>query len=644
MDRYVDFIAKAWKDFVYKDIVNNQVREDIRESWIRCKKYKVDPMGGMGKSSFIVPIEPKIKQNHDLISVAHPIMEGIYSIVKGSGFSIILCDREGYIIDVIGDEDIMKMAEDLRFIKGALWTEENVGTNAIGTALYLNKPIQTIGAEHYGIRQHSWTCSAAPIQDEDGKLIGCINMSGIYYNAHSHTLGIVTTAAENITKQLSLILSNNLLNATFDSICEGIIVLDHNLHIKKINDRALSILEISLESILSMNIKDILRDMNFQSMKNNSTMVYSNTECNFYINNRVVKCIINLRPMMLNNKLDGIVISFREIQYVHKLINKMAGFRATYKFEDFITENYHMQNIIELAKKAAQSQCNILIEGESGTGKEVIAQAIHNYSQRKGGPFVAVNCASLPRELVESELFGYDRGAFTGANKEGHPGKFELADGGTIFLDEIGELPLDIQAKLLRVLDNNKIIRVGGNYEKQLNVRIIGATNRNLKEEIGKKGFREDLYYRLNVVNIKTIPLRERKEDIKILVEDFVNKLNLSSNKEKRQVTCEYIDGLKSYSWPGNVRELRNVVERDYYLDGLETNRFQLEQGIADDKNYDYGDRNRPHKSLNDMEKEFIVRALGENNWNIVQAAKSLNISRATIYRKIKAYNISKKN
>jgi len=145
------------------------------------------------------------------------------------------------------------------------------------------------------------------------------------------------------------------------------------------------------------------------------------------------------------------------------------------------------------------------------------------------------------------------------------------------------------------------------------------------------------------VVNIKTIPLRERKEDIKILVEDFVNKLNLSSNKEKRQVSSKYIDGLKSYSWPGNVRELRNVVERDYYLDGLETNRFQLEQGIADDKNYDYGDSKRPHKSLNDMEKEFIVKVLEENNWNIVQAAKVLDISRATIYRKIKAYNISKK-
>lgn len=195
-----------------------------------------------------------------------------------------------------------------------------------------------------------------------------------------------------------------------------------------------------------------------------------------------------------------------------------------------------MIEIIQLAKKSSKSNCNILIEGESGTGKELIAQSIHNYSMRAAGPFLAVNCASIPRELVESELFGYERGAFTGASKEGHPGKFELADGGTIFLDELGELPLDMQSKLLRVLDNNKIIRVGGTYEKQLNVRVIGATNRNLKEEMKKKNFREDLYYRLGVINIKILPLRYRKEDIEVLVNSFVMNLNQRNLQQNKRV------------------------------------------------------------------------------------------------------------
>ncbi len=298
-----------------------------------------------------------------------------------------------------------------------------------------------------------------------------------------------------------------------------------------------------------------------------------------------------------------------------------------------------MIQMIEMAKKAAKSQCNILIEGESGTGKEVIAQSIHNYSMREEGPFVAVNCASIPRELVESELFGYERGAFTGASKEGHPGKFELADGGTIFLDELGELPLDIQSKLLRVLDNNKIIRVGGTYEKQLNVRVIGATNRNLKKEMKKKNFREDLYYRLGVINIKILPLRYRKEDIEVLVNSFVRNLNQKNLQQNKRIKKSYIDKLKDYDWPGNVRELRNVVERDYYLSDINTiSPYYIEENIFKEINNENQDINII--PMERLEKENIENAIEKCDGNLAKAAKLLNIGRSTLYRKIKKYNI----
>ncbi|MGO5066424.1 AAA family ATPase [Clostridium sporogenes] len=639
MKNYLKFIHNSWEKFIKTGDMDSKLREEIAESWIRCKNYGVDHMNGKGSNINKVPIEFKFKENAELISVARPIMKGIYNIVEGSDFAIVLSDKDGYIIEVIGDKDRMKRVDELNFVKGALWTEEAVGTNAIGTALYLDKPIQTIGAEHFCINQHSWTCSACPIHDEYGNLIGCLNMSGNCYNAHSHTLAIVTASAQAIEKQLALTISYNLINITFDSISEGMIILDKNLNIKRINNRAEKILHIKDKYILGINIKNVLKNISFEEILKDG---YINIESDFYIKDNRVKCILNAVPIKVNEKITGVVITFKEATSVHKLVNKVIGYKASYTFDNILTANDKMIEMIEIAKKAAKSQCNILIEGESGTGKEVVAQSIHNYSIRSEGPFVAVNCASIPRELVESELFGYERGAFTGASKEGHPGKFELADGGTIFLDELGELPLDIQSKLLRVLDNNKIIRVGGSYEKQLNVRVVGATNRNLKDEMKKKNFREDLYYRLGVINIKMLPLRYRKEDIETLANSFIKNLNSKNLQQNKRVKKSYIDKLKDYDWPGNVRELRNVVERDYYLSDTDTvSSYYIEENVFEEiNNENYEDKDINIIPMERLEKKNIENAIEKCHGNLVKAAKLLNIGRSTLYRKIKKYGI----
>ncbi|NFO11913.1 sigma-54-dependent Fis family transcriptional regulator [Clostridium botulinum] len=647
MENYMTFIDNAWKKFIATGEVDPKVRSDIGDSWIRCRKFGVDPNNGRGSIKHH-NIDELIKNNIELISVARPIMESIYSMVSGSGFALFLSDKDGYLLEIIGDQDIMERVNELNFLKGELWTENIVGTNAIGTALYLNKPVQTIGAEHYGVNQHSWTCSASPIHDEDGNLIGCINMSGNYYNAHSHTMGIVTAAAQSIQKQMALTISYKLLNVTFDSISEGMIVINEDMKVKRVNGRALEILNISLEEAIKMDINNVLKGVHFHKLLNENNRSLNNIEWDFNINSSIVKCVINVVPLNISSKNNGMVITFTEVKRVHKLVNKFVGYKAQYKFDDIMTTNNDMKKMMAFAKKAATSDCNILIQGESGTGKELIAQSIHNYSERHKGPFVAVNCASIPRELVESELFGYEKGAFTGALKEGHPGKFELADGGTIFLDEIGELPLDTQSKLLRVLDNGKVIRVGGTYEKQLDVRVIGATNRILKNEISKQNFREDLYYRLSVMEIKTIPLRDRIDDIDVLIKYFIEKLNLKNRDKITRINDYYTEELKKYNWPGNIRELRNVVERDYYLSDNE---------ITNINNMDYIEESNKTNDrtvketfnikedikivpLEHLEKNAICDAIKKCNGNIQLASKFLEIGRATLYRKIKKYGI----
>jgi len=269
-------------------------------------------------------------------------------------------------------------------------------------------------------------------------------------------------------------------------------------------------------------------------------------------------------------------------------------------------------------------------------GKELYAQSIHNESHRRNGPFIAINCSAIPKELFESELFGYESGSFTGAMKGGRPGKFELASGGTIFLDEIGEVPLEVQPKLLRVLDNNKI---GGTYERPLDVRVISATNRNLIEEVTKGSFRQDLYFRLNVINLRIPPLRNRREDILKLAKYFLKSLNEENNGMHKFFSHKFENRLMEYEWTGNVRELKNIIQRAYYMSEEE----EIKGVILHSKDIKQVEE-KASLNLKDVERESIVRALMFNDRNVLKAARDLNISKATIYRKIKAYSIDLKN
>jgi two-component system response regulator AtoC len=309
-----------------------------------------------------------------------------------------------------------------------------------------------------------------------------------------------------------------------------------------------------------------------------------------------------------------------------------------YRFENIITKSPKMQRLIELIKIVGKSTATVLITGESGTGKELVARAIHSQSSRHNKPFIAVSCAALPESLLESELFGHEKGSFTGAYTQ-KKGKFEFANGGTIFLDEIGEMSANIQVHLLRVLEEKEFTRVGGNEPIRVDVRVISATNKDLRKAIEKQEFREDLYYRLNVVNIELPPLRERKEDIPLLAEHFLHKFAMENQKEITGFSPEAIELVLEYDWPGNVRELENAIERAVILakDSIIT--------IADlpRENLSLAYSTTPRKNLKEVEKSHIWNILRETGENYSEAARILGISRMTLYNKAKEYGFDVK-
>lgn len=340
----------------------------------------------------------------------------------------------------------------------------------------------------------------------------------------------------------------------------------------------------------------------------------------------------------------SVVNTFREIEQVRRLADRIAGNQARYTFGSLIGNSPILQTVVTAAAKAARGTANILLCGESGTGKEVFAQAIHNDSARSDGPFIAINCAALPRDLIESELFGYAPGSFTGARREGRPGKFEAASSGTIFLDELSELPLDVQAKLLRVLQEREVVRLGDTRSIKIDVRIIAATNRDLVDMVRRREFRDDLYYRCNVIELTLPPLRERREDIPVLARHFLSHYASALDRQVLGFSTDALAILQSQPWPGNVRELENTIERLVNLaEGNEIGAVSLKHTsstFVPDAPVKAEARPYIGHRLALIEREAIEQTLQWTRYNVTRAAAVLGISKPTLYAKLKRYGI----
>lgn len=463
---------------------------------------------------------------------------------------------------------------------------------------------------------------------------------------------------KDIAKELrSLKESMEMLEDLLDTAYYGMAIVDIDGKIVKWNYEKL--MGIKEEDVLDKHVQDIIENTRLHIVAKTGEKEL------FEIQNIQGKDMITSRvPIVQDGKIIGAAgtVLFKDVKELKSLVQKLEILeetvhkykgeikrfhRATYSFDNIITQNKKMIYLKEIAKQAAESNATLLIQGESGTGKELFAHGVHRASLRKHGPFVTINCAAIPKELLESELFGYDGGAFTGARKEGKIGKFELANGGTILLDEIGSMPMEMQAKLLRVLETREFERVGGNQRIELDIRVVASTNENLEREVEEGRFRQDLYYRLNVIQIEVPPLRDRIEDIPILAESLLESLLESLSLPKKKLSYDTIEVLKNHTWPGNVRELRNVLERASTL--CKSNIIEIEhlpeylnkQIIKDsDDEIEDPDSLLLKNIVARVEKEAIKRAIKESKGNKTLASKLLGIHRTALYKKIEVYDL----
>ncbi|MGF6376042.1 transcriptional regulator of acetoin/glycerol metabolism [Clostridiales Family XIII bacterium PM5-7] len=674
---YQKEVQTAWTKFIrHEDGDFSAVRPEIFESWTRSRNANVDPTKVVQVFLSHEELSIRLNKSVTLLNIVKPYVQRLYSVVEGTGAYILVSDCDGYLLYVIGDQDIVFQGSSIsKLIPGACRSEATAGTNAIGTALALKKPIQLWGEEHYCERHKLFSCSCAPFYDENNNLLGAINITLLKESAHPHTLGMAISAADSITREIKL---NNALenlemlsrqrNMIIENMTAGALLLSPDGRISQTNTNALKMLDMNYEEVLGHNLAEIL---SIDSCNNHGKIIdflseeCYNSEVHFTIFSQKMKTKrFNISINHVKNapgEIDAILIRINKPEVIQKLVKRIEGYHAKYRISDIIGTSGIMFRMKQDCEKAAKIDSNVLILGPSGTGKELVAQSIHNASIVSDGPFVAINCAALPNNLVESELFGYEKGSFTGAAKEGRPGKFELADGGTIFLDEIGDMPLDVQATLLRVIQTKEVIRIGGTYPKPVNIRIIAATNQNLSTLVDEKMFRSDLFYRLNVFSIYTPALKERGgADIKLLADHFIQIYNENKGRSI-SVTPDVYPILQGYDWPGNVRQLENVIERAISLadDDLITEAqlppYLYQRGTATSPsiigaqpdasmNFDTPalvstEEDFPSAIAN--EKALIISVLTKTQGRITETAKILDMNRRTLYRRMDKFGIN---
>ena len=438
------------------------------------------------------------------------------------------------------------------------------------------------------------------------------------------------------------------MESIIDNVEKGIMIVDKQGKITNINKFGVDIFQKEKEFLIKEDIYHIVPNLGniLDELNNDNSTIIKEVKISHSSN---YKTELVFKGITHKDQVIGMVITMSNMKENYDIKSATGAFLT---FNDIIGESAAIKNVVTNSKIIANSPSTVLIQGESGTGKEVLAQAMHNYSLRRNKKFVAINCGAIPNNIIESELFGYEDGTFTGAKKGGKPGKFEVANGGTIFLDEIGEMPLDMQVNLLRVLQESRVTRLGGSTEIPIDVRVIAATNKNLKEEVNKGNFREDLYYRLCVIPITLPPLRERKDDVQKLMEYFLTIKSFKLNKPIPKINDELYSNLLSYSWPGNIRQLENYIENIVNLEGnisfnlwdeepkKDFNNENIYKCNVNENNNQLCENENNNLNLNFLERKTIEKAILKFGNNMTKTAKELGISRNTLYLKIKKYGI----
>lgn len=624
-------------------------RDPIWDSWERCTSDGKDPLSTQAIPTVSeADILDRISRHQGILSIITPFINTMFDAIEDPGFMVCFSDTDATILQSACDDALLERTKEINLIPGAMISENYAGTNSIDLAIRLKKPISVTGAEHFREIFHSLSSASAPIIDYTGNLIGVLSAWGRHEQSTAHILGMVIATAKAIENEIQiqkindqLIENNNQLKAILQSVPDSVVYIKNNV-VMWSNDEMLKLS--GKKNINNVNVENAIISMpEIGKIVNDSRPDFDNMKVTVFSNQKSFNCMVNKRTVLgVHGEAVGHVLIFILVEKIEKLSKALNKHTAPYTFETIIGNSKAITDAIAIARRASEHDSRIVIEGESGTGKEIFAQAIHNASSRRNHPFVAIDCGAIPRELFESTLFGYEKGAFTGANPAGSVGAFETAQKGTLFLDEIGNMPIEMQSKLLRVLQENMVTRIGGNNPIHVDVRVIAATKENLQELVKNGDFREDLFYRLNVVYIQTPPLRERIEDIPLLVENYLKVSSIRNRKIK--IEKEALHVLQSHDWPGNIRQLFNTIERaEIMITGSTITVDDLPPEIVNTANpvlkrSSYGDMEdedlfEVKKTLMEMERLYILRCLKANKNNVAKTARELNVSRPTIYK-----------
>lgn len=664
---------REWTKFISGDnnVDETVIPREVLDSWHRCRALGVDPSTRKIKTLIGKELDALLKKNEELIKAGRQFMTQFYSFTMGSRFAVILFDSNAYMLEIMVREEFREIATREKLVVGALWDEASAGNTGVGTVVALKTPVRIFGTQHYVKSSHQDAVSSAPIFSPEGEFLGGIVVLGFYYgSAIPHTFGMALAAAKAIENRLQIEqaltetrIASSYQKTVLASIPEALIAIDNNGLITLTNDKARNMFFFETGPVEGRPINHVfdVGNRRFLDIVHNREKV-ADTEVRIFSSRSSNDYSLNCRPIRgQSGEALGKVLILSEIKRVKTLVTKMIGAKANFRFRDIYGRNKDFLQTVGQAKLVSHSASNVLLLGKSGTGKDIFAQAIHNASNRANGPYVAINCAAIPRDLISSELFGYSEGAFTGSRRGGNQGKFELADGGTIFLDEIAEIPLELQAVLLRVIEDKSIIRIGGKMVRPVDVRIIAATNRDLKRAIQKGNFREDLYYRLNIFAIHMIPLNRRLDDLPILLDCFVKKYGLILGKKINRVSSGVLEAFMRYAWPGNVRELQNVVERMmHFAPGDELTVDLIPPEVMDapppgrpaelpDAFHGGLTLERPSTSAaepevsRELSEKESIRQMLEMGITMKKIAEKMNLSRMTIYRKMKQYGLTKR-
>ena len=630
-------LLESWHCFIEGETLKKgQIRPVIHEAWKRCRANKVDYNLEKAPVRLPVPVEPPPPPSI-LLKEASSALLTLGETLKDQQSIAALCDKTGQILAIEGDPVFAEeVAERKNFRVGARWSENDTGNNAIGTALTIGQPHQVFSAEHYCRSWHDYVCTAVPIFDPfSEEILGVLDITGTISNFHRYAYAQLLHVVRMIEMALfhkglaREYLFNREVMQTMNALrSEAIVVADAGGAVRVCTAAAKECLrDIAIgKRELPLLVQRLFGDRRISRTGTYETIV------------RIREHAVPVRvvPLIHDKVLLGAIITFTDY--------KSTTARHPRNPEPAIScpiigDSPALAKARLKAEKVAPFDSTVLLEGESGTGKELFARLIHAHSPRGDGPFIALNCAAIPPDLMASELFGYESGSFTGARAGGQKGKLELSHHGTLFLDEISEMPTAIQVILLRFLQEKEFYRVGGTRLVRPDVRIIAATNRPLRDEMTAGRFREDLYYRLKVITIELPPLRHRREDIPLLVTYFLKRLASETGQPEKTLDEPAMAAVTRYEWPGNVRELRNTVEYAFVMsDGPRIRLHDLPEEIVS-----LGTPAMPATRADGPpdDREALLRALEENRWNVSRAARHLGVARATLYRRMKRFGIS---